>query len=238
MSIVSSKPVGPPNKSAALSQHESEDPGQVPINPGFEVESTCQGQVDLQTDAPTFATYLDSHRDWMERCFKPLKVLPLTDDSYKVQFFRIAGLGLEVEPCFGIQLWSEDRSLFRLRSIELPMEAETPYQITCLSSFRLEPLEPASPLSGYSAGGFVRETSRGSSPPMIRVHWHLNLLVGMELPGLVKSLPSAFVHRVASRIVNQVTRSMSERLTRNVCSDFYQTIGQQGQPYRLVNTRS
>ncbi len=221
MSIASSKPAGPPTPQEM--PESTETPTPIPTETldksSVRILAGRQGRVDLQTDRFTLAHYLHHHAEWIERCFKPLKVFPLSPETYKLQFFRIGGLGFELEPCFGIKIWPEQNSVFRLSSIELPEEEGLPYSVDCLSYFRLEELDPE-PLQ----------------EPLTRVHWDLKLDIWMQLPGFLQALPYSLVYRVGARVVNQVTRSMSDRLTHNVCTDFYRSVNKRGHRYKIIDT--
>lgn len=207
MSIASSKPAGPPSETSRMSQKHKES--------SVRILAGRQGKVDLETSISPLSEYLHNHQDWIERCFKPLKVEVLSHDAYKLQFFRIGGLGFELEPCFGVRIWSEEGYLFRLSSIELPSDAHLPYKVNCQSYFHLE---------------------EQPSTEMTRVYWNLKLDIWMALPGFLQALPHALVHRVGSKVVHRVTRTMSDRLTHNVCSDFYHSIGKSGRKYQLIDT--
>lgn len=191
-----------------------------------------RGQVDLETDRPTLAAYLRNHSEWVGHCFKPLKVDPLElapllalnpecekGQCYRLQFFRIGGLGFEVEPCFGVRIWDESDTLFRLDSVKLPSDEGLPYRVKCAAFFELEEMPQFS-----------------GQPTLTRVHWTLDLDILMDLPRFLQALPQTMVKNVGSNVINRVTRSMSDRLTHNVCNDFYRSIGKPGQRYRLVHT--
>ena len=232
MSIASSKPADPPNSrqempetpdpqlSSPTQAKETLDRSSVRILAGR------QGRVDLETDQDTLAHYLHDHSEWIERCFKPLKVLPLSPETYKLQFFRIGGLGFELEPCFGVRIWPEQNNVFWLSSIDLPEEEGLPYTVDCLSYFRLEELDPAQ----------HQDRKYRPAEALTRVHWDLKLDIWMQLPGFLQALPYAFVYRVGTWVVHQVTRSMSDRLTHNVCTDFYRSVGKKGRRYRIIDT--
>lgn len=209
MSIASSKPVDPLNKQVQSPEDES------PASPrSVRIQAGRQGQVDMQTKRESLAAYLQEHQKWIDRCFKPLKVFPLSDSTYKLQFFRIGGLGFELEPCFGVKIWSEKHYMFRLSSIELPSDADLPYTVDCQSYFQLEEL----PESG-----------------MTRVNWDLELDIWMELPRFLAAFPYNLVYNVGAKVVRQVTRRMSDRLTHNVCTDYYRSVGMGGKKYHVVD---
>jgi hypothetical protein len=187
---------------------------QPPAKTPLELQAGRRGQVDLETDRETLACYLRGHGQWIQRCFQPLRVEPLSAETYRLQFFRMGGLGFELEPSFGIKIWPEEDYLFRLTSIELPGDAALPYRVDCQASFRLEELP--------------------GSPATTRVHWDLHLDVRLHLPKFLHVLPRQLVQGVGSQVVQQVTRSLSNRFTHNVCSDFYRSVGRPHHPYRWV----
>ncbi|MFS8777437.1 DUF1997 domain-containing protein [Synechococcus sp. W70.1] len=216
MSIASSKPVVPLSEGALSKGGEPllEEMDQPPAKTPLELQAGRWGQVDLETDRETLACYLRGHGQWIQRCFQPLRVEPLSAETYRLQFFRMGGLGFELEPSFGIKIWPEEDYLFRLTSIELPGDAALPYRVDCQASFRLEELP--------------------GSPATTRVHWDLHLDVRLHLPKFLHVLPRKLVQGVGSQVVQQVTRSLSNRFTHNVCSDFYRSVGRPHHPYRLV----
>ena len=183
----------------------------------LDLRATRCGQVDLETDRETLARYLRGHAQWIQRCFRPLQVEALSAETYRLQFFRMGGLGFELEPSFGVRIWPDEDYRFRLTSIELPGDEGMPYRVSCQADFRLEELQ-----------GSLKDL------PTTRVHWALHLEIWLALPRFLQVLPRKLVYRVARQVVQQVTRGLSDRFTDNVCRDFYRSIGRPDCPYRLV----
>lgn len=201
MSIASSKPA------ADRSVLETVDKGilnEDSLDKRFmRVYANQAGEVDLTTTLPPLADYLRDHEQWIETCFKPLKVKPLSTDAYQLKFFRMGALGFELEPCFGIQIGSKGDRLFFLHSIPLPEDDSLPYSVDCSSEFRLE-----------------ERQENGAA--VTRVFWTLHLDIVVELPRFLQVLPRKRVRSVAEALVNQVARRMCNRLTQNICQDYYQ----------------
>ncbi|GAB4218538.1 MAG: DUF1997 domain-containing protein [Synechococcales cyanobacterium] len=187
-----------------------------PAQPLVHLVTGRQGQVDLETPVEDLADYLRHHQEWIHRCFKPLKVNPLGEGNYRLHFFRIGGLGFELEPHFAISIWEEPLHQFRLDSLDLPEDEPLPYHVDCQATFRIEQLP---------------DTDR----PITRVFWGLVLKIDIELPGFLQVLSRSLVQKVGIKVVNQVTRSMSDRLTHNVCTDFYRSVGKAGYSYHITN---
>ncbi len=257
MSIASSRPgavapspVNEPNVDSNIDQTTVQTQGSSLI----EIPAHQQGQVDLETSQADLAHYLRQHQTWVARCFKPLKVEALDLDPasdpeintnseispeigqhYRLQFFKIGGLGFELEPSFGVRIWQESESVFRLSSIELPSDEGLPYSVNCEAYFELEELNLSpDPNSNSNPNSKVPNTQ----DPVTRVHWRLELNISMTLPRFLQALPRQMVYGVGSNVVCRVTRTMSDRLTQNVCQDFYRLIGKPGQPYHLIHLSS
>lgn len=218
MSIASSKPAVPPSERAVSSEGGAPDLLDPSLDKAhLDLRATRCGQVDLETDRETLARYLRGHAQWIQRCFRPLQVEALSAETYRLQFFRMGGLGFELEPSFGVRIWPDEDYRFRLTSIELPGDEGMPYRVSCQADFRLEELQ-----------GSLKDL------PTTRVHWSLHLEIGLALPKFLQVLPRKLVCRVARQVVQQVTRGLSDRFTDNVCRDFYRSIGRPDCPYRLV----
>jgi hypothetical protein len=183
----------------------------------LDLQAARCGQVDLETDRETLARYLRGHAQWIQRCFRPLQVEALSAETYRLQFFRMGGLGFELEPSFGVKIWPDKDYRFCLTSIELPGDEGMPYRVSCQADFQLEELQ-----------GSLKDL------PTTRVHWALHLEIWLALPRFLQVLPRKLVCRVAHQVVQQVTRGLSDRFTDNVCRDFYRSIGRTDCPYRLV----
>ena len=218
MSIASSKPAVPPSERAVSSEGGAPDLLDPSLDKAhLDLRATRCGQVDLETDRETLARYLRGHAQWIQRCFRPLQVEALSAETYRLQFFRMGGLGFELEPSFGVRIWPDEDYRFRLTSVELPGDEGMPYRVNCQADFRLEELQ-----------GSLKDL------PTTRVHWALHLEIGLALPRFLQVLPRKLVCRVARQVVQQVTRGLSDRFTDNVCRDFYRSIGRPDCPYRLV----
>ncbi|MEM9569127.1 MAG: DUF1997 domain-containing protein [Cyanobacteria bacterium P01_E01_bin.34] len=207
MSIASSKPAA--NRSVLETvDNGSQDKGPLERQGDLDdkhlrVYADQAGEVDMSTLVAPLAEYLRAHEQWIEPCFKPLKVTSLSSETYQLKFFRMGALGFELEPCFGIQIGSKSDRLFFLYSIPLPGDDNLPYSVDCSSEFRLE--------ERHEDGAAVT-----------RVNWKLHLDIVVELPRFLQVLPRKRVRSVAEALVNQVARRMCNRLTQNICQDYYQ----------------
>ena len=62
-----------------------------------------------------------------------------------------------------------------------------------------------------------------NSGEMTRVEWELNLTVDIHFPKFIQRLPKSLIQSTGDRLLNQIVRQVSRRLTRKVQQDFHQS---------------
>jgi hypothetical protein len=65
--------------------------------------------------------------------------------------------------------------------------------------------------------------SIGLPGKITRVQWTLDLNVSIQFPRFIHALPKSLIQSTGDRILRQVVRQVSGRLTRKVLEDFHQT---------------
>ena len=58
-----------------------------------------------------------------------------------------------------------------------------------------------------------------------RVEWELDLIVNLHFPKFIQRLPKSLIQSTGDRLLNQIVRQVSRRLTRTVQEDFHQSLG-------------
>jgi carbon monoxide dehydrogenase subunit G len=59
------------------------------------------------------------------------------------------------------------------------------------------------------------------TPGITKVEWQLDLTVYLQFPKFIRRLPSYLVQSTGDRLLNQVVRQVSRRLTSKVQADFH-----------------
>jgi Protein of unknown function (DUF1997) len=184
-------------------------------------ESACQGDqsyfhgyyascMEIYADAQTVMQYMDAHRDWFHRCAHPMKVEPLGDNGYALAIGRFGAFGYDVEPKIGLDLLPQDQGVYCIQTIPVPNYEAPGYCVDFQASMRL--IE-----SQADAGAAI--------PVMTRVEWELNLEVAIHFPRFIQALPKSMVQTTGDRLLNQIVRQVSRRLTYKVQEDFHNTLG-------------
>jgi hypothetical protein len=176
--------------------------------------------MEMRAPAPVVAAYLDRHEGWFQRCAAPMTVQPLGDDGYVLTLGRFGNFGFEVEPTIGLSLLPQDEGIYRILTAAVPDADATLaglYDVEFNASLRLdEPSADEPELSREEVDGLMAHTL---------VRWELDLQVWIRLPGMITILPEPLVQSSGDRLLRQIVRQISRRLTWKVQEDFHASHG-------------
>ncbi|MCY7390187.1 MAG: DUF1997 domain-containing protein [Leptolyngbyaceae cyanobacterium CAN_BIN12] len=193
----------------------TEDAAQL-VNEPIRFNSQFNDHMELCADAPTVAQYLDNHHEWLHRCADPMKVEPIGTNSYALLIGRFGSFGYEVEPKIGLDLLPQQAGVYRIVTVPVPEYSTAGYDV----DFRA-----AMELVEVSQEGDGTQRDRRVPPVVTCVQWHLDLTVMIQFPPFIHALPKSLVQSTGDRLLHQIVRQVSTRLTRKVLEDFHQTHG-------------
>lgn len=166
--------------------------------------------MEMYAEARAVASYLDGHRLWFPRCASPMKAEPIGENGYGLTIGRFGSFGYEVEPKIGLDLLPQDQGIYRIQTIPVPDYEPAGYDVDFQAALQLVEVEPP-------AGNCVTK--------MTQVDWQLNLKVVIQFPRFIHALPKNLVQSTGDRLLNQIVRQVSRRLTHKVQQDFHTTAG-------------
>jgi hypothetical protein len=166
--------------------------------------------MEMYAPAGTVADYLNHHAAWFSRCAEPMKVEALGQNGYALSIGRFGSFGYEVEPKIGLELLPPEEGVYRIRTIAIPNYQAPGYDVDYRSLLRLVEDRTNDVSSSFSE--------------MTRVEWELDLSVSIHFPRFIQRLPKSLVHSTGDRLLNQVVRQVSRRLTNKVQEDFHQSL--------------
>ncbi len=147
------------------------------------------------------AAYLDVHEQWFTRCAHPMQVEPLGRYGYALTIGKFGALGYEVEPKIGLELEPQDQGVYRIHTIPVPNYTAPGYDV----DFRAVMELAATP----------EQTTK--------VQWILDLTVYLQFPRFIRALPQSLIQKTGDRLLHQIVRQVSRRLTHKVQTDFHST---------------
>ncbi|WP_017652237.1 DUF1997 domain-containing protein [Fortiea contorta] len=159
--------------------------------------------MEMCAPVQTVAEYLNAHALWFTRCAEPMKVQPLGENGYALIIGKFGAFGYDVEPKVGLELLPPDSGIYRIRTIPIPDYHPPGYDVDYRASLQL-----------LECGDEVT-----------RVEWELDLVVDIHFPRFIHRLPKSLIQSTGDRLLNQIVRQVSRRLTRKVQEDFIQSLG-------------
>jgi hypothetical protein len=180
------------------------------------------GYMEMYGDCALVAAYLDAHEGWFCRCAQPMTVVPLGENGYVLTVGRFGSFGYEVEPKLAIVLHPPKHNLYLMQSVPLPDEPSLGYEVDYQA--RMELIEI--PIAQASAGmekAFRKQAANQTLPDVVtRVQWQLQMEVAVQFPKFIQRLPQSVVQSTGDRLLSQIVRQVSPRLTHKVQHDFHQ----------------
>ena len=192
----------------------TEDAAQL-VNEPVRFNSQFKDHMEMCADAPTVAQYLDQHHEWFRRCAHPMKVEPIGTNSYALLIGRFGSFGYEVEPKIGLDLLPQQEGVYRIVTVPVPGYSAAGYDVDFRAAMELVEVSPE---HGH-------EAQSGVKPVITNVQWQLDLTVMIQFPRFIHALPKALVQSTGDRLLRQIVRQVSTRLTHKVLEDFHQTHG-------------
>lgn len=183
----------------------------------FTFKVSFEGRMDMHSDINTVAEYLNAHEGWFCRCAQPMKVEPLTDNGYVLTVGRFGSFGYEVEPKIGVILKPPVDRVYLMQTIPLA-DSDEGYEVNYHAKMQL--LEVATDSTQTVTKGLFGKSP--SIPEKItQVSWDLDLEVKVEFPQFISKLSSGLIQSTGDRLLAQIVRQVSPRLTYKVQQDFH-----------------
>jgi len=172
-----------------------------------------ENHMEMYAGADVVAAYLDNHHDWFRRCAKPMSAESLGANGYALTIGTFKSFGYEIEPKIGLDLLPQDHGVYRIQTISIPDYTPPGYEVDFSASLQL--------------AEYVPEDSRPNDAclPITHVEWELDLKVMIHFPRFIHALPHALIQATGDRLLHQIVRQVSKRLTHKVQEDFHKTMG-------------
>lgn len=182
----------------------------------FVFEASFDGRMDMYSDADTVAKYLNAHEGWFCRCAQPMKVEPLSNNGYILTVGKYGSFGYEVEPKIGVVLKPPVGRAYHMHTIPIPGYDAPGYDVNYQALMELEEVTVNAEQRKKSL--FAKRQDVAS---ITRVRWNLDLAVEVSFPKFITRLSPALIQSTGDRLLAQIIRQVSPRLTYKVQQDFH-----------------
>ncbi|WP_298911155.1 DUF1997 domain-containing protein [uncultured Nostoc sp.] len=166
-----------------------------------------QDFMEMPAPAQKVAEYLNAHASWFCRCAEPMKVQLLGENGYALVIGRFGAFGYEVEPKIGLELLPPEEGIYRIRTIPIPDYQPPGYDVDYRASLQL-----------------IENDASTNMGEVTKVEWELDLMVDLHFPRFIQRLPKSIIQSTGDRLLNQIVRQVSRRLTRKVQEDFHKSL--------------
>ncbi len=191
--------------STNLEQSRQDECEELRIPETIVFEGYYVGNMEMFADVDTVADYLDSHQGWFTRCAQPMEVKPIGHNGYAISLGRFGSLNFQIQPKIGLHLMPQNKGVYRIETIPVPGHEPEGYDVD------------------FRAAMSLAEKRQDELPVQQATHveWELNLQTKVQLPKFIQALPQSLVKASGDKLLNQIVRQISKRLTRKVQEDFH-----------------
>lgn len=191
-------------------------------NDSFLFQGSFYGYMDMYSDRETVADYLDSHEGWFCRCSQPMQVEPLGENGYILKVGQFSYFGYDVEPKIAVVLNPPQNNIYTMHTVPIPGYQAPGYEVTYQSQMELQELDLHETLGKQVKRLF--KSHQSPSKTIIRVSWTLDMSVAVSFPKFILKLPSSLIQSTGDRLLSQIVRQISPRLTYKVQQDFHNNL--------------
>ncbi len=179
------------------------------------------GYMEMYSDAETVANYLNAHQGWFCRCAAPMKTEAIGNNGYILTVGRFGSFGYDVEPKLAVVLEPAVNDIYWMHSIPIPDEPYLGYEVDYQASMTIKEI-PAN-LGGVGLAKAFKKQNISQIPEKItKVEWHLAMDVAVQFPKFIHKLPSSMIQKTGDRLLTQIVRQISPRLSYKVQQDFHE----------------
>jgi len=165
--------------------------------------------MEMRATPEVVARYLDQHDEWFRRCAAPMEVEALDAQTYALTLGRFGNFGFELEPTIALRLLPGHQSSYAIETVSLPA---------------MDPTLAALYDVDFQADLTLIEDVNQDLPATC-VRWELDLSIWITLPKVITVLPDGLVQSSGDRLLRQIVRQISRRLTWKVQEDFHGSHG-------------
>ena len=165
--------------------------------------------MEMRASPAVVARHLDRHADWFRRCAAPMQVEALDAQTYALTLGRFGNFGFEVEPTIALRLLPGHEGTYAIETVTQPDR---------------DPALAALYDVDFQAGLTLNDDTHQGLPTTC-VRWELDLSIWISLPKVITMLPEGLVQSSGDRLLRQIVRQISRRLTWKVQEDFHGSHG-------------
>jgi len=183
-------------------------------------QTQFRGRMEMFAPREEVDVYLQAHQGWFCRCAQPMQVEPLGEHGYVLTIGKFGALGFDVEPKIAVVLEPPEAGNYYMHTVPLPEPQALGYEVDYQALMTLQEVD-ADQLDAKTLQQFEK---KGSALPskITKVEWDLQMDVAVQFPSYIYKIPMKFIQSTGDRLLTEIVRQVSPRLTFKVQQDFHQ----------------
>ncbi|NJN75567.1 MAG: DUF1997 domain-containing protein [Synechococcaceae cyanobacterium RL_1_2] len=190
----------------------------------FEFSTHFQGCMEMFRPLEQVEAYLKNHQQWFARCSEPMQVETLGEDGYIISIGQFGALGYSLIPKFAVMVSPPVDHFYDTHSVPVPGYTPPGYEVDYKAPMHLEEVAIEDTMADVTK--FFRKHNLDQCPDRItQVHWDLYLDVKIKFPKFVTRLGNCIIQKTGDRVLSEIIKQISPRLTLKVQNDFHHQLG-------------
>ena len=182
-------------------------------------QTSFTGIMEMYSDEETVSEYLNDHQGWFIRCAEPMTATPFGNNGYTLTIGNYGAFGYHLEPQMSVILEPPESKRYSMYSVPNPQFTSS-YEVNYRSNLQIESIPVSQAAKGIKK--VYRKQGKANLPEQItKIDWTLNLLVKIEFPNFISQLPMSVIKSTGNRLLAQIVKQISPRLSYKVQRDFH-----------------
>lgn len=188
----------------------------------FIFKTSFWGYMEMYDTPTEVGKYLDKHQEWFIDCAKPMEAEPIQENGYTITVGRFGSFGYEVEPKMNVLFEVSPEQKYLMYSVEVPDYQPPGYEVEYQASMELSPI--ALEDSSAILGKYPAKIAKSLPQQVTQVKWELHLEVTVYFPQFIYRLANSVIQKTGDRLLSQIVRQVSPRLTCKVQKNFHDSL--------------
>ncbi|MDB9495864.1 DUF1997 domain-containing protein [Spirulina major CS-329] len=208
--------LGENHSSTQSTDHGAAEQEQAAGEAVFAFRTQFRGNMDMYGEPERVENYLNAHEHWFKHCAQPMTAEPLGDNGYVLTVGHFGAFGYEVEPKMAVVLAPPADRTYTMYSIPVPDYTPPGYDVDYRAMMTIE---------GVNSTELDWPVNQAIASQVTKVEWGLTLNVRLRFPLFIEKLPRDLIQKTGDRLLTQIVRKISPRLTQTVQKDFHDRMG-------------
>ena len=188
--------------------------------PAMAFQTKFAGIMEMYSDRVTVAEYLKDHQVWFSQCAEPMKVQAFGDDGYTLSIGNYGAFGYHLEPQMSVMLETSDGDTkYKMYSVT-NSQYEANYDVNYCSVMDLHAIPTTDAVTKVSKI-YRQEGIKNVPSEITKIDWTLSLSVNIRFPNFIYKLPQSVIKSTGNRVLSQIVKQISPRLSYKVQKDFH-----------------